>query len=356
MLPTQLISPTVAALGASLLFGASIPFAKELVGSISPVLLAGLLYAGSGIGLILTRLIKDRRWLRSGLQAEDWPWLIGAIGFGGILGPILLLLGLQQTGAATASLLLNLESVLTALLAWLIFRESTSYRIVLGMLLIIAGGILLSWPNSAKNTQSLFGSVVIAGACLCWAIDNNFTRKVSAGDSLFIAGIKGLISGIVNISIAISLGMKLPSLMTINYALMVGFIGYGASLVLFVLALRGLGTARTGAYFSTAPFIGAAIAILFFHETTSLSFWIATILMTMGVCLHLTEHHEHDHTHEPLSHEHSHIHDEHHQHSHDFPWNDKEPHSHYHHHNAMKHSHPHYPDIHHRHRHKKANK
>lgn len=348
----RIISPTFAALAAAVFFGGSTPFAKELVGQISPLLLAGLLYVGSGIGLIVTRLIKDRGWHHSGLVKDDWIWLCGAIGFGGILGPILLMFGLQQTSAAITSLLLNLEAVLTALLAWIIFKENTSHRIVLGMFLIVAGGTLLSWPQGQAAELNLFGLLAIAGACLCWAIDNNLTRKVSVGDPFFIAGSKGLISGTVSTSIALYFGLTFPTWLTTGYALLVGFIGYGASLVLFVLALRGLGTARTGAYFSTAPFIGAAIAILFFHEKTSLLFWIASALMGIGVWLHLTEQHEHEHTHEPLEHNHSHIHDVHHQHTHDFPWDGKEPHTHHHYHKAIKHSHPHYPDIHHRHKYK----
>ena len=345
-------SPTCAALGAALFFGGSTPFAKQLVGHISPLLLAGLLYAGSGMGLIVTRLIKDWGWHQSGLVKDDWIWLIGAIGFGGVLGPILLMYGLQQTSAATTSLLLNFEAVLTALLAWIVFKEDTAHRIVLGMFLIVAGGVLLSWPSGEENNQNALGPVAIIGACLCWAIDNNLTRKVSAGDPFFIAGAKGLVSSMVSISLALYFKLTFPDWLTTGYAFLVGFIGYGASLVLFVLALRGLGTARTGAYFSTAPFIGAAIAILFFHETTSILFWIASALMGVGVWLHLTEHHEHEHTHEPLAHNHSHIHDAHHQHTHDFPWDGKEPHTHYHLHENIKHSHPHYPDIHHRHNHK----
>jgi len=350
MLRFRLISPTFAALGAALFFGASTPFAKQLVGQISPLLLAGLLYAGSGVGLILIRLIKDRGWQPSGLVKDDWIWLLGAILFGGLLGPILLLFGLQQISAASASLLLNFEAVLTASLAWIIFKESTSKRIVLGMFLIIIGGLFLSWPQGQRVQGSTWGSLWIAAACLCWAIDNNLTRKVSAGDSLFIAGSKGLVAGIMNTSLALILGMSLPNLLNVSYALLVGFIGYGVSLVLFVLALRGLGTARTGAYFSTAPFVGATIAILFFPDNTSIMFWIAFFFMAVGVYLHLTEQHEHEHTHESLYHHHSHIHDEHHQHTHDFPWDGKEPHSHAHQHEVITHSHPHFPDIHHRHK------
>lgn len=343
------LSPaTLAALAAAVLFGGSTPFAKQLVGDVSPVLLAGLLYLGSGVGLIFVRIVKDRTWHISGLLTHEWPWLLGAIGFGGILAPTLLMIGLIKTSAASASLLLNLEAVFTAVLAWIFFKESTDRRIVFGMLLIVAGGVVLSWP-SQLTTQSWFGFFAIASACFCWAIDNNLTRKISAADSLFIAGSKGLISGIVNISLALVISVTFPAWPEISYALLVGFLGYGVSLVLFVLALRGLGTARTGAYFSTAPFIGAAIAILFFHEPTTILFWAASILMGIGVWIHLTEYHDHAHTHEELHHNHRHKHDEHHQHKHDFPWDGKEPHTHTHQHEPITHSHHHFPDIHHRH-------
>lgn len=343
------LSPaTLAALGAAILFGGSTPFAKQLVGDVSPLLLAGILYLGSGIGLILFRLIKDKNWKSSGLLKNEWPWLLAAIGFGGVLAPILLMTGLVYTGASTASLLLNLEAVLTASIAWICFKESTDNRIILGMLFIVAGGIILSWPSQV-STQSWLSSLAIAGACICWAIDNNLTRKISSADALFIAGSKGLVAGIVNICLALAIGVTLPTFSIISYALLVGFLGYGISLVLFVLALRGLGTARTGAYFSTAPFIGAAISITFFHEPTSILFWIAAVLMGIGVWIHLTEHHEHTHTHESLFHTHSHVHDEHHQHSHDFTWDGKEPHTHPHKHEPLTHSHHHFPDIHHRH-------
>jgi drug/metabolite transporter (DMT)-like permease len=277
--------------------------------------------------------------------------LLLAIGFGGVLGPFALMLGLTRTPAATASLLLNLEAVLTAVLAWVVFRENTDRRIVLGMLLIVAGAVLLALPGSSQGAHLSWGALLIAGACVCWALDNNFTRKVSASDALFIAGLKGLAAGIVNVVIALTLGARLPAMPIVGMALAVGLLGYGISLVLFVLALRGLGSARTGAYFSTAPFIGAAIAILAFGEHASWMFWLAAALMGVGVWLHLTEHHEHLHTHEPITHTHRHVHDEHHQHAHDFDWDGREPHTHEHTHAPLTHSHPHYPDIHHQHRH-----
>lgn len=346
----HLTPATFSALGAALLFGASTPFAKILVGEIPPILLAGLLYLGSGIGLGIIALARIKKKHHLNFLKHEWKWLFGSIFFGGILAPILLMIGLSHTSASSASLLLNLESVLTATLAWILFIEHTDVRMIIGMLLIVIGGILLSWPSQA-SLQNWIGSLTIAAACLCWGIDNNLTRKISSANSLFIAGSKGFISGLVTITLAFMLGLSFPDWSHTFYALIVGFFGYGVSLVLFVLALRGLGTARTGAYFSTAPFIGAGIAILFFHEQTTILFWCAAILMGIGVWIHLTEHHEHEHTHDAIFHSHSHVHDEHHQHQHDFPWDGKEPHTHPHQHEAITHSHHHYPDIHHRHKH-----
>lgn len=352
MLNLKSISPIASALGAALFFGISTPFAKQLLNDISPILLAGLLYIGSGLGLFIIRFLRDKGWSHSGLQKKEWWWFLGAITFGGILGPILLMLGLQQTHATTASLLLNLEAVLTAVLAWIVFKENTDTRIVFGMLVIVAGGVLLSWPQDQNMKHQTIGPLLITGACLCWGIDNNLTRMVSTGDPLFIACIKGISSGVISITVTLLFGVNYPAIHTIIYSIIIGFFSYGVSLVLFVLALRGLGTARTGAYFSTAPFIGAAVAILLFHEHTSLLFWVAAGLMAIGVWIHLTEYHSHEHIHERLAHTHSHAHEEHHQHEHDFPWDSKVPHTHYHIHEPIKHSHPHFPDIHHRHEHK----
>lgn len=341
------------ALGAAILFGASTPFAKQLIGdglSASPFLLAGLLYLGSGLGLAVMRLLRDKGWAAPGLPRHEWPWLLGAIGFGGVLGPLLLMVGLAHTSAATASLLLNLESVLTALLAWLVFREGTDRRIVLGMVLIVAGGAVLAWP-SGETAVDWLGPLALSGACLAWAIDNNLTRKVSATDVLFIAGSKGLVAGCVNAGLGLTLEAAWPASGLLGSALLIGFFGYGLSLVLFVLALRGLGTARTGAYFSTAPFVGAALSIALFGEPVSLVFWLAAGLMAAGVWLHLSEHHAHDHQHTALAHAHPHRHDAHHQHSHDADWDGTEPHTHTHQHAPLHHRHAHFPDIHHRHSH-----
>lgn len=349
-------SGVAAALGAALLFGASTPFAKLLVGSVPPMLLAGLLYLGSGLGLLgwfgWRRLVaRGKPAHEAALTRGDLPWLAGAILAGGVIGPVLLMLGLARAGAATASLLLNLEGVLTAVLAWFVFRENFDRRIALGMLLIVAGGALLSGSGAAGGSP--FAVLSIAGACFAWAIDNNLTRKVAAADPVQIAGLKGLIAGLVNTGLALALGDTLPGALTLSAAGAVGALGYGVSLVLFVLALRHLGSARTGAYFSTAPFIGAAISLLLLRETPDPLFWVAGGLMAAGVWLHLSERHAHWHEHESLTHAHRHVHDEHHRHEHDFPWDGSEPHTHLHVHAPLAHRHPHYPDIHHRHEHEK---
>ena len=339
------------ALVAAALFGASTPLAKSLVGELPPLLLAGLLYLGSGLGLTIVRLIRDRRWQPSGFTRAEWPWFLGAVFFGGILGPAALMFGLTTTSGSTASLLLNLEAVLTAVLAWVVFRENADRRIVLGMAVIVAGGVVLSWSGRTDASAGWTGPLAVAAACLCWAIDNNLTRKVSGSDALLIAAVKGLVAGGFNTALALMLGASLPTANTVLLAMVVGLAGYGISLVSFVMALRGLGSARTGAYFSTAPFIGAAVAIIFFGETPSLAFWIAAGLMALGVWLHLTESHGHDHLHEPMEHTHDHAHDGHHQHVHDFAWDNAEPHAHPHQHARLRHIHAHFPDIHHRHPH-----
>jgi drug/metabolite transporter (DMT)-like permease len=329
------------------LFGASTPAAKVLAGEVPAFLLAGLLYAGSGIGLALWILLRRER--GAPVRAADAPWLAGAVLAGGIAGPVLLMLGLAATAASTASLLLNLEGVFTALIAWFVFRENFDRRIALGMVLIVAGGALVSFESGVLGGAGA-GALLVAGACLAWAIDNNLTRKVSAGDPVTIAAIKGIAAGAVNLSIAFASGAVWPGAAPASAAALIGLVGYGASLVLFVVALRELGAARTGAYFSTAPFAGIALALLVLGEAPAWTFWAGLPLVAFGVWLHLSERHAHEHVHEPLEHEHSHVHDGHHQHGHS-SWDGAEPHTHPHRHERMVHSHPHYPDIHHRHPH-----
>ena len=340
------------ALAAALLFGASTPLAKVLVGTMPPLLLAGLLYLGSGLGLGALLLWRRTRGRASAenlrIPSREVPWLLAAILFGGILGPVLLMWGLTQTDAASASLLLNVEGVLTAVLAWLVFKENADRQIVLGMVAIVAGGVLLSWEPGANLSV---GALFIVGACLCWAVDNNLTRKVSTNDAVLVACLKGLLAGVCNTALASIGGAHLPPAPGIAASLAVGFLGYGLSLTLFVVGLRNLGTARTGAYFSVAPLFGVVLSLALWPAAPSMRFWAAAALMALGVWLHVRERHEHEHTHEPLEHGHRHRHDEHHQHEHDVEWGGQEPHVHRHRHEPLMHKHPHYPDIHHRHRH-----
>jgi drug/metabolite transporter (DMT)-like permease len=310
--------------------------------------LAGLLYLGSGLGLLLFR--TARRSAPVHLSAAEMGWLLAAIAAGGILAPVLLMWGLSGMPASGASLLLNAEGVFTALLAWFLFRENFDRRIAFGMVLIVAGAVVLSWPEDARSTEMLPALAVVA-ACFLWGLDNNLTRKVSLADATFIAMAKGLSAGVVNVALAWTLAPALPSAPIMFAALALGLVTYGVSLVLFVQALRHLGTARTGAYFSTAPFAGAALSIAVLGEPVTANLLVAGVLMGAGVWLHLTERHEHEHTHEPLEHEHEHVHDEHHRHEHDFPVASGERHAHPHRHESVTHTHSHFPDAHHRHTH-----
>jgi len=340
------------ALLSAALFGVTTPLAKHLLTGADPILIAGLLYLGSGIGLSAITLLRARGRFVLRLSREDWPWLAAAIAFGGVLGPALLMLGLSRAHAAVASLLLNLEAAFTALIAWMLFHEATSPRVVLGFGVILAGSVALFWPTTIGGQKDWTAMMAIAGACLCWGIDNNLTRRVSGGNAPAIAALKGLAAGITNVAAALVLQARLPDAALLASALVLGFLGYGLSLVLFIVALRNLGTARTSAYFATAPFIGGALAIVMYRDAMGWPFWIAAACMAAGVWLHLTEQHEHEHVHEPLLHTHAHWHDLHHQHEHPDGWDGMEPHVHEHYHAPIRHSHPHFPDLHHRHTHR----
>ncbi len=340
------------ALLSAALFGASTPAAKILLGAIDPALLAGLFYCGAGLGIaVLRRILRARTSASEApLARADIPWLAGAIVCGGVAGPLLLMFGLARTDASTASLLLTLEGAATALLAWFAFNENFDRRIALGMIALVAGAIVLSW-SGVPTISSLAGMAAIAAACVAWGFDNNLTRKVSLADPLQIVEIKGFVAGPVNLTLAILSGSRLPSLDIALVAGGVGFIGYGASLALYVLALRHLGTARTGAYFATAPFIGAVAALAILGEPLSPQLVVAGALMAVGVYLHLTERHVHEHAHEETMHSHAHVHDEHHQHEHGSLDPPGEPHTHAHSHPRLRHTHEHVPDMHHTHRH-----
>jgi drug/metabolite transporter (DMT)-like permease len=302
-----------AALGAALLFGTGTPLAKWLLDALSPWLLAGLLYLGSGLGLMLYRRLLNAPAVR--LPRSEVRWFAGAILSGGIIGPVLLMFGLSGMPASGASLLLNAEGVFTALLAWFAFKENFDRKIALGMTAIVAGAAILCWPGEARFA-ALWPTLAVLGACLAWAVDNNLTRRIALTDATWIASVKGLVSGSVNLALAFALGATLPSLPSIAVALLVGLLAYGVSLTFFVIGLRHLGTARTGAYFSVAPFFGAVLALLM-GEPLTLPLLAAGALMALGTWLHLTEQHGHAHAHQATMHDHEHNHDEHHRHAHD---------------------------------------
>ncbi|HSH71658.1 MAG TPA: DMT family transporter [Methylophilaceae bacterium] len=337
----------LAALSAALIFGMGTPLAKLLLADVSPWLLAGLLYLGSGVGLTIYRFITTA--LPVKLTSVELLWFSGSILAGGIVAPVLLMWGLSSMPSSEASLLLNTEGVFTALLAWFAFKENFDRRIAIGMLAIVIGAAILSWPAKISFASS-FPTLAILGACFAWGVDNNLTRKVSLYDATWIASVKGLVAGTVNLLLAFSLGATLPAIPHLAGAMVLGFLAYGVSLTLFVIGLRHLGTARTGAYFSVAPFFGALLAITL-GESVTLPLVIAGLFMAIGIWLHLSEHHEHIHSHMPMEHDHEHTHDEHHQHSHEDQIELGVKHTHAHQHLPIKHSHPHYPDPHHQHDH-----
>ncbi|HET7157666.1 MAG TPA: DMT family transporter [Burkholderiales bacterium] len=337
----------MAALAAALLFGLGTPLAKPLLGEAGPWLLAGLLYLGSGLGLAIVRWVRRASPVK--LTASSAGWFAAAILAGGMIAPVLLMWGLTRMPASGASLLLNAEGVFTALVAWYVFRENFDARIAFGMALIVAGALVLSWPGEADFGAAL-PALSVLGACFAWALDNNFTRKVALTDATFIAMVKGLVAGGVNLGLALAIGATMPPMLTVFAAGALGFVSYGLSLVLFVIALRHLGTARTGAYFSTAPFAGAGVAVFVFNEAVTPLLAVAGLLMACGVWLHLTERHQHAHRHEALEHEHEHEHDAHHQHEH-VGIEPAARHTHLHRHEATSHTHVHFPDSHHQHKH-----
>ena len=346
------------ALLSAVLFGAGTPFAKMLLDNVSPWLLAGLLYTGSGVGLSLIRVI--RRSPRVTLGKREIVPFAGAIFFGGVLAPVLLLVGLSNLTAGTASLLLNAEAVFTAVIAWVVFSENVDRRIVVGMLAIVAGAVVLSAGgglgqsggagSSGDVLADILPTLAVLGACLCWGIDNNLTRTVALTDAMWLAAVKGGVAGPVNLVLAMAVGAQLPAVGQIAAAMSVGFFAYGVSLALFIVGMRHTGTARAGAYFAIAPFFGAALAVVL-GEPITLPLVTAGLLMAVGIWLHLSEKHVHEHTHEAITHDHSHVHDEHHRHEHEEAVGDRTRHSHVHTHNATTHTHEHYPDSHHRHDH-----
>lgn len=343
------VSPRIgvgSAVLAAVLFGASTPAVKVLTVDVGANAGAALLYLGSGVGLLLLLGLKAIRGIVIAPipPAARWRFAL-AIVAGGVVAPVLLLMGLRTTSASTASLLLNLEGVLTAVVAWVIFRENVDRRILVGMVAIVAGGAVLS--TDGGDVTFVVGALFIAGACVGWAVDNNLTQAASGADPFLVAGVKGVVAGAVNLVIAVVFGQDFPVANVGLLTLVAGFCGYGLSLTFFVLGLRHLGTARTGAWFGAAPFVGALVSIVVLDETFGWRLVVAGGLMAVGLWLHLRERHEHEHQHGELEHEHEHVHDEHHQHAHASAFVG-EPHTHVHRHPPMTHSHAHTPDLHHR--------
>lgn len=336
------------ALASAALFGAAAPAVKPLAGSLNPVLLAGLLYLGSFVGLGVARAVRRKASAEARLRRGDLPALAGAVLAGGLAAPVLLVWGLSGLAASSASLLLAAEAVLTVLIAALLFREPVALRIWLAALFVFAAAALLAWSPALSVPVSLHAVAVLA-ACLLWGLDNNLTSRISLADPYAIAMWKGLVAGGVNTAIGFALAPVAPEASWLA-ALGIGAIGYGASLVLYVLALRHLGAARTAAHFGTAPFFGAGLAVALLAEPVTPALAVAFVLAALGTWLALTERHQHEHVHEAMEHEHRHVHDAHHQHTHQGD-EGAEPHSHPHRHGPMRHRHAHFPDLHHRHRH-----
>ncbi len=337
------------ALVAALLFGATTPTASVLARSASPLWLSAALYAG------VACVIAFARFERRSLARADVPWLFASALVGGVAAPVLLVLGLRATDAATASLLLATEPVATAAIAWLVVREHASRRTVAGMACVALGAIVLAWHGSP--TASL-GALAVVGAAACWGVDNNLARRIASSNAIAVSGIKGAVAATVAILLALALHDARPAAASFGLGALLGLVGYGCSLILYMRALRVLGTARTGAYFATAPFAGALLALAFGYAPLGLPLMLAGALMALGVWLHATERHEHEHVHPAEEHEHWHAHDdEHHEHEH----SDLEtweayaaPHAHVHAHERVAHVHAHTPDEEHRHSHDPA--
>ncbi|HXI10067.1 MAG TPA: EamA family transporter [Thermodesulfobacteriota bacterium] len=344
-----------AALGAAFFFGISAPFSKLLLGSVPPLMLAGLLYLGSFAGLTAVSAVRAASGTGQSREApvggRDYLYLAGSILAGGVAAPLFLLYGLTSTEASAASLLLNIEGVLTVLLATLIFREHAGPRVWAAAAVMLAAGSILVYARAEGGGLPVnAGSLLVLASSLMWALDNNLTRELSHRDPYVISRFKGLAAGSANLVLAFATGSAVPPVSSVAGSLALGSLSYGASLVLFIYALRNLGAARTSTYFGAAPFIGVAASVALLGEALSLRILAASALMLAGLWLILREYHDHEHTHAPLCHDHAHIHDEHHCHGHDGEFS--EPHSHMHTHDGLTHTHAHSPDLHHFHRHR----
>jgi len=341
---------------AAALFGLSAPLSKLLLAGTDPIVLAGLLYLGAGACLALLAgalALAGRRRAEARLEKKDLPWLVAAILVGGVAAPLSLLFGLAQTPAATASLLLTLETAFTATLAALFFRESVGRVAWLAVGVITAGGVLLAIDPAAAWFFSP-GALLIVAACLLWGLDNNLTRRVSLRDPKTIVIFKGVGAGSFSILLGLALERPFPTAGHALAALGLGAVSYGASIALFVRSLSRVGAARTGVLFGTAPFLSTFLSLAIFRETPPATTYAAFPLVLLAAWLLARERHGHVHVHEPLVHSHRHSHDEHHRHAHAPGDPPAEVHAHEHRHEALVHEHEHRPDEHHRHEHQAA--
>ena len=335
---------------AAALFGASTPLSKLLLPSLAPASLAAILYLGSALAVTAARAARPRRGdarREADLGRSDLPVILGVIAAGGVVGPLLMLIGLGRISGVAASLLLNLETPLTMLLAIVVFREHLGRREALASLLIVVAAAAIGLGRGQLRADGL-GVLAIAAACLSWAVDNNLTQRLSLRDPLQVTQVKSFGAGACNLGLAFALGQP-PPLRILPAALALGAVSYGLSLVLNMRALRVLGAARQAAYFATAPFAGALLSVAILGDRLGPLELAAAALMGAGVFLLTRERHQHVHTHAPLEHDHLHTHDEHHDHAHDGPVD--EPHAHPHRHEPLTHEHAHVSDVHHRHGH-----
>lgn len=335
----------------AILFGMSPVACKAIVGQMPSSLLAGLLYMGSALGLsgiVLRQATKNFEILGS-LSTRQWANLAGAILSGGVLAPLFLAYSIRTGTASEVSLLLNFESVATTLIAWMIFHEYIGNRVWIGKILIIGASIIVVLTDNNGVHLSISGLSVLA-ACILWGIDNNLTRELEMLPASLLAIMKGWIAGTFNVLLFFFLFRSPVTAFQVSGTLIIGALSYGASLVLFIHALRQIGSARTSTWFASGPFIGTILSVIVLGERPPSYYWLAALVMLSGMFLLYWEVHKHPHQHERLAHAHAHEHDEHHRHEHKNEECD-EMHNHLHEHEPITHAHSHWPDIHHRHVH-----
>ena len=311
---------TFYAILAAALYAINIPLSKVLIQTVEPTMMAAFLYLGAGAGLFLYGRITGERERGEPLTKTELPFTIGMIVLD-IAAPILLMLGLERTDAANASLLNNFEIVATSLIALLVFREALSRRLTLAIALVTAASIALSYEG-AGSFRFNGGSLLVLAAACCWGLENNCTRMLSAKSSVQITTIKGIFSGLGSLVVALVIGEEIPGSFRMLGVLLLGFVAYGLSINFYIKAQQHLGAAKTSAYYSIAPFLGVLFGILLLGERPGVQFWIgltimiaATVLMVRDtIALQHTHEHIHTHTHEHRhgamrhTHEHTHVH------------------------------------------------